>query len=131
MSTKFVAAQSSQLRDEAEALLAQITPDRSSTRSAQELLHQVHQIELEMQNEALRKATIELAKSRDRYLDLYEFAPISYITLTASGQITATNLGGAILLGEDRGRLRDRRFERFVAVEDQFQWHQYFRRVQE
>jgi hypothetical protein len=84
-----------------------------------------------MQNEALRKATIELAKSRDRYLDLYEFAPISYITLTASGQITATNLGGAILLGEDRGRLRDRRFERFVAVEDQFQWHQYFRRVQE
>ncbi len=131
MPTQFVPAQSSQLRDEAEARLAQITPDRSSTRSAQELLHElhVHQIELEMQNDALRQAQIALEKSRDRYVDLYELAPVSYITLTADGQIAEINLRGATLLGEDRGKLRQRRFERFVVAEDQPKWRRYLFRA--
>ena len=131
MPTQFVPAQSSQLRDEAEARLAQITPDRSSTRSAQELLHElhVHQIELEMQNDALRQAQIALEKSRDRYVDLYELAPVSYITLTADGQIAEINLRGATLLGEDRGKLRQRRLERFVVAEDQPKWRRYLFRA--
>jgi PAS domain S-box-containing protein len=133
MPAKFVPAQSSQLRDEAETRLAQITPDRSSTRSAQEILHElhVHQIELEMQNDALRLAQIALEKSRDRYVDLYEFAPVSYITLTTSGQIADINLRGATLLGEDREKLHNRRFERFVLAEDQPKWRRYFCRALE
>ena len=127
MPAKFNPAQSAELRDEAEARLALITPDRSSPRSAQEILHElhVHQIELEMQNDSLRLAQIALEKSRDRYVDLYEFAPVSYITLTASGQIAEINLRGATLLGEDREKLHHRRFARFVVAEDQAKWHQY------
>jgi DNA-binding CsgD family transcriptional regulator len=75
-----------------------------------------------MQNDSLRLAQIALEKSRDRYVDLYEFAPVSYITLTASGQIAEINLRGATLLGEDRGKLHHRRFERFVVAEDQAKW---------
>jgi PAS domain S-box-containing protein len=82
-----------------------------------------------MQNDSLRLAQIALEKSRDRYVDLYEFAPVSYITLTASGQIAEINLRGATLLGEDRGKLHHRRFERFVVAGDQAKWHQYFRRA--
>lgn len=116
------------LRDEAEAELAQRVPERPSTRSANELLHelQVHKIELEMQNETLRLAQIELEQSRDRYMDLYEFAPVCYLTLTASGQIAEINLTGATLLGECTGKLRQSRFERFVVAEDQGKWRQHF-----
>jgi len=88
-----------------------------SARSAGELLHelQLQQIELEMQNEALRESQIALEKSRDRYLDLYEFAPIGYLTLTRDALIAEINLTGAALLGEDRNKLINRRFTAFVA----------------
>ena len=67
----------SPLRAAAEAQLA-ATPETTPTRPVTDLLHelQVHQIELEMQNETLRNTELALAESRDRYRDLYEFAPI-------------------------------------------------------
>lgn len=97
-------------------------------RPADELLYelQVHQLELEMQNEALVQAQIALEESRDRYLDLYELAPIGYITLTRSDQISAINLTGANLLGEERSKLLQRRFARFIVPEDRDFWHRYF-----
>lgn len=114
----------SQFRAAAEQKLARAPPTQVSAQSADELLHelQVHQIELEMQNQALRQAQLD----RDRYVDLYEFAPVGYLTLTDPGLIAEINLTGAALLGEDRRKLRDRRFAPFVVSEDQERWRRHF-----
>ena len=83
---------SSPLRTAAEAQLA-ASPATTPDQPVADLLHelQVHQIELEMQNESLRSAQTALEASRDRYFDLYEFAPIAYLTLSATGQIAEIN----------------------------------------
>jgi diguanylate cyclase (GGDEF)-like protein/PAS domain S-box-containing protein len=96
-----------------------------------ELLHelQVQRIELEIQNESLCQAQIELEESRDRYLDLYEFAPVAYLTLSDTGLIEQINLTGATLLGEDRIRLLQQRFARYIAPEDSKRWQQQFMSV--
>lgn len=87
---------------------------------------QVHQIELEMQDEALRQAQITLEESRDSYVDLYEFAPIGYVTLGASGLISKINLTGAALLGTERQSLLHKRFSAFVDAADQDRWYRHF-----
>ncbi|HLO26223.1 MAG TPA: PAS domain S-box protein, partial [Geobacteraceae bacterium] len=83
------------------------------------LLHelQVHQIELEMQNEELRQSRDEVETVLEKYTDLYDFAPVGYFTLDREGIIRSVNLTGASLLGVERSRLIDRRFGLFVAVE--------------
>ncbi len=98
------------------------------TRSAEELLHElrVHQIELEMQNDELRRAQVTIEESRDRYADLYEFAPVGYLTLTREGMVAEANLTAAELLGVTRNKLLDRRFARFVTVSDSDFWHRHF-----
>ena len=91
---------------------------------AAELLHelQVHQIELEMQNETLRKAQTELEESRDRYIDLYDFAPVGYITLNSNGMIETLNLTAAALLGKERKNLLKRSVTTQIIAEDQSRW---------
>ncbi|MFZ2161600.1 MAG: HD domain-containing phosphohydrolase [Sideroxyarcus sp.] len=113
------------LRTEAEAQLARMHPAETPAKSAAEILHelQVHQIELEMQNEELRGAQAALEESRDRYAALYEFAPVGYLTLTRSGQISEINLTGATLLGLERKKLLQDRFDHFVAPEDCDRWY--------
>ncbi len=66
---------------------------------------QVHQVELEMQNRELRAAQQALEESRDRFVDLYDFAPVAYATLTRQGQIAQLNLTAAQLLGMERARV--------------------------
>lgn len=119
------------LRDDAEARLVVKPPAGDGSRPAAEVLHelQVHQVELEMQNEALRDAQTALEESRDRYVDLYEFAPVGYLTLSRQAQIAAINLTGATLLREDRKQLLRRRFSRFVVAEDQERWQRHFTRA--
>ena len=91
-----------------------------------ELLHelQVHQVELEMQNEALRQKQAELEAMRDRYLDLYDFAPVGYLTLTADGMIDEINFTATTLLGVERKNLLHRQFTSLVIAEDQSRWTQ-------
>lgn len=80
------------------------------------LLHelQVHQVELEMHNEELRQAYDEADALRERYADLYDFAPVGYFTLDAQGVIVQLNLAGAILLGVKRSQLGRSRFAAHV-----------------
>ncbi len=89
----------------------------------------IHQIELETQAEELRKAHLELEESRDKFLDLYEFAPLGYFTLSDKALITGVNLTGATLLGTDRKNLVNTRFRKFIVETDSEQWIKYFKDV--
>lgn len=115
------------LRQEAEAQLAD-APRADPTRAPAEVLHElkVHQIELEIQNEALRQAHIALEESRDRYVDLYEFAPVGYLSLTTDGLIAQINLTGSAQLGVERNNLLRKRFASFVSPGDQDRWTRHF-----
>lgn len=90
---------------------------------------QLHQLELQMQNEELRHAHNALEASRDLYLDLYEHAPVGYLTLNVDGVIEAVNQTGEQLLGCQRGHLLQRRFASRVAMPERDRWHQVFVRV--
>jgi PAS domain S-box-containing protein len=79
---------------------------------------QVHQIELELQNEELRRAQDALEASRARYFDLYDLAPVGYFTLDEDGLILEANLTGATLLGVTRAALVKQPLSRFVLGED-------------
>ena len=119
------------LRETAEARLSGTTVPETPARSAEDLLHelQVHQIELEMQNEALRQSQVALEESRDRYVDLYDFAPVGYLGLTDNGLLAEINLTGAALLGEDRQNLLNRRFAQFVEPDRRDEWQRLFRQA--
>jgi PAS domain S-box-containing protein len=118
----------SSLRAEAEAMIATLSPKEEYPHPADILLHEllVHKIELEVQNEELRRIHAEIEKGRDYYMDLYEFAPISYITINRECRITAINLTGTALLGIDRPRLLNQHFSNFVTAHDQDRWHGLF-----
>ena len=107
------------LRGRAEAKLAQTPSTAIGPSTAEELLHelQVHQIQLEMQNEALHRAQTLLAESHARYVELYDFSPVAYLTLTPEGMISRTNPMGAELLGQPRDRLLKRHFKYFFLPE--------------
>jgi PAS domain S-box-containing protein len=79
----------------------------------------VHQIELEMQNEELRRTQQELEVSRTRYFDLYDLAPIGYFTLSGKGLILEANLTAAKLLGVARSALVKKPLSRFILPADQ------------
>lgn len=83
----------------------------------QHLLHdlQLHQIELEIQNRDLRQAQTELEESRHRYAELYDFAPVGYLTLDRNGIMRSLNLTAAKLLGRERGGLIDRPLSGFLV----------------
>ncbi len=116
------------LRTKAEEMLAHKSDVFSLPRSAEEMLHelQVHHIELEMQNEELRRAQLALEVARDRYVDLYEFAPVGYLTLSHESQINTINLTGASMLGEERQKLFHRSFSRLIVPEHHSRWQIFF-----
>jgi PAS domain S-box-containing protein len=84
------------------------------------LVHEleVHQIELEMQNEELQQTRVKAEALLARYTDLYDFAPTGYFNLARDGTIRAVNLTGARLLGIERARLLNRRLGLLVAEAD-------------
>ena len=95
-------------------------PGEEESIDALALVHelQVHQIELEMQNEELKRARLEAEEALAKYSDLYDFAPIGLFTLDEQGQILESNLAGATLLGVERRNLTKKSFQRFVAPKD-------------
>ena len=90
------------------------------SKDALALVHelQVHQIELEMQNEELRHSKLETENALMKYSDLYDFAPIGLFAFDARGLILEVNLAGAALLGTERRNLINRLFRVFVAPKD-------------
>jgi PAS domain S-box-containing protein len=89
----------------------------------------VHQIELEMQNEELRRAQVELDAARERYFDLYDLAPVGYCTVSEHGLILEANLTAANLLGTARGTLVTQPLSRFVLPEDGDIHYRHFNRL--
>ncbi len=92
---------------------------------------QVHQIELEMQNDELRKAQVEIEESRQRYSDLYDFAPVGYATLDGKGVIEEINLTGSRIIGRDRSRLIGSPFSALVERHDLKAFLDHIRRSME
>jgi len=111
------------LRKLAEKRLLETDADLSNMplKDINELIHEleVHQIELEMQNEELRQAQLDLEAARDKYANLYNFAPVGYFSITDKGLILDANFMCANLLGMERGRLTGQRFTNFIAKDDQ------------
>jgi PAS domain S-box-containing protein len=79
----------------------------------------IHQIELEMQNEELRRAQADLEQSRSRYFDLYDLAPVGYITVDDRGAIVEMNLRASALLGANRSAFGQRNFAQSIVPQDQ------------
>jgi PAS domain S-box-containing protein len=87
-----------------------------SYEDTQSLVHelQVHQIELEMQNEELRHAQEVIEESRQKYTELYDFAPVGYFTLDKKGVVVDINLTGASQLGIERGFIVGKPFSLYI-----------------
>ena len=125
------------LRQKAEAIFRETLDssleqlDSLSPETLRTALHElrVHQIELEMQNEELRLTQEELDVSRARYFDLYDLAPVGYITISAEGLILETNLTAATLLGLHRTDLPKRPLSQFIFKEDQDTYYKHRRKL--
>lgn len=120
------------VRKRAEARWRQTPPEEPKTAwDNTQLVHelQVHQIELEMHNEALRHAFNEVDALRDRYADIYDFAPVGYFTLDPRGVITDLNLAGAILLGIKGSQKGRRKFATSVTPACQDAFNQFLGEV--
>jgi PAS domain S-box-containing protein len=116
-----------ELRKQAEIIATQKFPRLQenpavpSLEETRRMLHelQVHQIELEMQNVELRRAQVELDATRARYFDLYDLAPVGYVTISEKGLILEANLTAATLLSVARGKLIRQPFSSFIIPEGQ------------
>ena len=108
------------LRQRAERMLREqqrVTQRPANEIDSRSLLHelQVHQIELEMQNEELHRAQVEAQEAADKYAGLFDFAPMGYFVLDSRNLIREVNLAGAALLGLDRQGVTGQPFERYVV----------------
>lgn len=135
MTTKQTDNDLSQLRQEAEAQTIRKQLTLVHPQPGEDLLHElihelrVHQIELEMQNEQLKKVQLELEESRDRYFEYYDFAPVGYFTLSHDAMIEEVSFTGAKLLEVERSKLTHHRFAPYVAPADLERWHRQFQSV--
>jgi len=127
------------LRQRAEAAYrgdATLSPENLAEMSHEEILRVVnelrlHQIELEMQNDELFQAQVELDAARERYVDLYDFAPVGYCTVSKTGLILQANFTAAALLGVQRGALAKQRISNFILPEDQDLYYLFHKKLLE
>ena len=99
--------------------------------NSRQLVHElrVHQIELELQNEELRRMQLELAEARSRYFDLYDLAPVGYCTVSEADLILEANLTDGSLLGLPRGALVGKRMQSFLWAADQDVYYLHRKRL--
>ncbi len=109
--------------------LANVQQATRSPESMVALVHELetHRVELELQNEDLRTTQEELADARDRYADLYENAPVAYLTITPAGRITGVNRAAERRLGAGRDTLVGQALEQYVAPESGAAWLHHLR----
>ena len=109
----------------------QAAPLASSGQDPAKLLAelQIHQVELEMQNDELLRAREQAEESRLKYLDLYDYAPVGYLTIEETGLISEVNVTAATLLETARSRLVNRPFSPFVRSDYQDTYHLHIKKV--
>ncbi|MBI5521522.1 MAG: PAS domain S-box protein [Desulfarculus sp.] len=122
------------LRQRAEASLAGKDDQGASLATeadSQRLVHelQVHQVELELQNEELRRTSLGLEASRERYADLYDFAPVGYFSVDKRWIIREVNLAGADLLRSKRANLLGKNIGGFISRGTREAFHDFLMRV--
>jgi PAS domain S-box-containing protein len=113
--------------------LSHLHPDDVGPEELAELLHelQVHQEELTAQNTQLIETQHALEESRDRFVDLYDFAPIGFMTMTIAGVIRKINLTGASLLGRERDKIVGLPFNAFVTSGDKPRFSEHLRQLRQ
>jgi len=121
------------IRQRAEAMVS-ASPTDVTEMATTDIKHlffelQVHQIELELQNEQLRETNLELSLSHDRYADLYDFAPVGYVTIDSSGFIIEANFATATLLGVGRDHLLGSKISDFFAPTSQDDAYLYLQKI--
>jgi PAS domain S-box-containing protein len=89
----------------------------------------VHKIELEMQNEELYKAHIELYNAKMRYFELYDMAPVGYFTIGCDGLILDANLSSANMIGTSREQLKNKALSNFIYSEDQDIYYMFRKKI--
>lgn len=121
------------LRQRAEEILRRRSEELAQGPASEmaQLLHDlaVNQTELEIQNEELCRISLEAENSRNRFAQLYDLAPVGYLTLDSNGVVRETNLTAARLLGLERKVLLRKRLARFVAPKSQDQLHLHLRKI--
>jgi PAS domain S-box-containing protein len=130
-SNSFTPSDLSDIRKQAEKKAA-LCPEHNTCLSLKEtrlMIHElrVHQIELEMQNEELRRVQVELDAARLRYFDLYDLAPVGYLTLSETNIILEVNLTASTLLGVIRNAILKKPISKFILKENQDTFYQFHR----
>ena len=127
MNAKIKSEDTETLRKRAEELLRALTteieenPEGLSPKEMRRTLHElrVHQIELEMQNDELRRAHAELDAERANFFDFYDLAPMGYFSISEQGLIQKANLTAAKMLGVNRAELIEQKITQFIHRNDQ------------
>jgi PAS domain S-box-containing protein len=96
-------------------------PGIDNERLIQEL--QIHEVELEMQNEELRRAQLDLETVKAKYFGLFDLAPVGYFTLDEKGLVVDVNLAGAALFGAQERDMIGRAFSRYVSADSQDRYY--------
>lgn len=122
------------LRRKAEELLknkSSVTASPLTEAESLKLIHelQVHQLELEMQNEELVQAKKQAEEAIRKYSELYDFAPFGYFSILANGEIVQLNHAGAQMLGKERLYLINRPFDHYISIETQPAFFQFIKMV--
>ncbi|MGM0621698.1 MAG: ATP-binding protein [Bacteroidota bacterium] len=126
---KTTANKSDKLRQNAELLVGK--KKKSSETDSSKLIHEleVHELELEMQNEELKRAKEQAELAEKKYTELYDFAPSGYLTLTKDGEIIDLNIRAERMLGKERSHLIKSRFGFFVSVDTRAVYNRFLQKI--